>query len=172
MNLIIFFFSFLFTGVQPSSSIVEKALAIQKQYKVTNNKYVVMIDFSKSIFEERLYVVNVKTQHIELATNVSHAWNSGFIYASKFSNQEGTLKSSLGASYVTQNTYYGKFGYSLVLNGLDKTNYNAKLRKIIFHSSKKLTTKWSEGCFALPEKNTRKIIDMIKEGCLVYAFKE
>lgn len=32
-------------------------------------------------------------------------------------------------------------------------------------------SKWSEGCFALPEKKTRKIIDMIKGGCLVYVDK-
>jgi hypothetical protein len=32
---------------------------------VTNNKYVVMVDFSKSIDEERLYIVNTKTGKIE-----------------------------------------------------------------------------------------------------------
>jgi hypothetical protein len=66
---------------------------------------------------------------------------------------------------------YGYFGYSLHLKGLDKTNSNAKLRKIIFHSTKKMHSKWSWGCFSLPEKNTRKIIDLIKGGCLVYAYK-
>lgn len=129
-----------------------------------------MVDYSKSIVSERLYLVNTKTQKIEMTSVVSHAWNSGFMHANNFSNQEGSLKSSLGA-YVTENTYYGNYGYSLVLQGLDKTNSNAKKRKIIFHSTKKMKTKWSWGCFALPEKNTRKIIDLIKGGCLVYAYK-
>ena len=47
----------------------------------------------------------------------------------------------------------------------------SKERAIIFHSSKKMSIKWSEGCFALPEKKTRKIIDIIKGGSLVYAYK-
>ena len=34
-----------------------------------------------------------------------------------------------------------------------------------------MSIKWSEGCFALPEKKTRKIIDIIKGGSLVYAYK-
>jgi hypothetical protein len=170
MKLIVLLYAFLFVGNPTNSEIVDKATAIQKQYKATNNKYVVMIDYSKSIVEDRLYIVNTKTSKIEITSIVSHAWNSGALYASKFSNQEGTLKSSLGA-YLTEKTYYGNFGYSLILKGLDKTNSNAKKRKIIFHSTKKMKTKWSWGCFAFPEKNSREIIDMIKGGCLVYVYK-
>lgn len=170
MKLIVLLFNFLFLGTPPSTSIVDKAIAIQKQYKVTNDKYVVMVDYSKSIDEERLYIVNTKTAKIEMTSIVSHAWNSGSIYASNFSNVNKSKKSSLGA-YLTEDTYYGYYGYSLHLKGLDKTNSNAKLRKIIFHSTKKMHSKWSWGCFSLPEKNTRKIIDMIKGGCLVYAYK-
>ncbi len=170
MKKIIILIHFLLLGTSSYSTIIDRAIAIQKKHNITNHKYVVMIDYSKSIFAERLYVVNVKTLNIELTSNVSHAWNSGSIYATKFSNQVGSLKSSLGA-YVTENTYYGNFGYSLVLSGLDKTNSNAKKRKIIFHSTKRMKTKWSWGCFALPEKNSRKIIDMIKGGTLVYVFK-
>lgn len=169
MQLIILLFHLLFLGTPTSTAIVDKAITIQEKYNVTNDKYVVMIDYSKSIDEERLYVVNTKTSQIEMTSIVSHGVNSGKEYATDFSNQKNSYKSSLGA-YVTENTYYGHFGYSLVLNGLDKTNSNAKPRKIIFHSSKIMHTKWSWGCFSLPEKNTRKIIDMIKGGCLVYAY--
>ena len=170
MKLFVILFALLSIGTNTNSGIVDKAIAIQKQYKVTNDKYVVMVDFSKSINEERLYVVNIKTAKIEITSIVSHGKNSGKEYATDFSNVKDSYKSSLGA-YLTENTYYGHFGYSLVLKGLDKTNSNAKKRKIIFHSSKIMQTKWSWGCFSLPEKNTRKIIDMIKGGCLVYAFK-
>jgi hypothetical protein len=170
MKLIVILFAFLSIGTHTNSDIVDKAIAIQKQYKVTNDKYVVMVDYSKSILEERLYVVNTKTAKIEMTSIVSHAWKSGTLYASNFSNVNKSKKSSLGA-YLTEDTYYGRFGYSLRLKGLDKTNSLARKRLIVFHSSKKMSTKWSEGCFSLPEKNTRKIIDMIKGGCLVYAYK-
>lgn len=163
-------FAFLSIGTHINSDIVDKAKAIQKQYKITNDKYVVMVDFSKSIDEERLYIVNTKTAQIEMTSIVSHGKNSGKEYATDFSNVKDSKKSSLGA-YLTESTYYGIFGYSLHLKGLDKTNSNSKKRKIIFHSTKIMQTKWSWGCFSLPEKNTRKIIEMIKGGCLVYAYK-
>ncbi|CAN1557206.1 YkuD_like domain containing protein [Flavobacteriaceae bacterium] len=170
MKLIVLLFNLFFLGTPSSTSIVDKAIAIQKQYIVTNYKYVVMVDYSKSIDEERLYIVNTKTAKIEMTSIVSHGVNSGKEYAVNFSNVKNSKKSSLGA-YLTENTYYGRFGYSLYLKGLDKTNSLAKERAIIFHSTKKMHTKWSHGCFSLPEKNTRKIIDMIKGGCLVYAYK-
>ena len=54
MKYIIVLLNLFFIGTPSSNSIVDKAIAIQKQYKVTNDKYVVMVDYSKSIDEERL----------------------------------------------------------------------------------------------------------------------
>lgn len=170
MRIIVVVFSLLFSAFQSPTKIVDKAIAIQKKYKVSNKDYVVMVDFSKSIDDERLYIVNTKTAKIELTSIVSHGINSGKEYATDFSNIKDSKKSSLGV-YLTQDTYYGIFGYSLHLKGLDKTNFRARERAIIFHSSKKMSTKWSWGCFSLPDNTTRKIIDRIKDGCLVYAYK-
>jgi hypothetical protein len=152
----------------PSNDIIDKAMLVKKKYKV-DCRYVVMIDYSKPIYAERLYIVNTKQQRIEMTSIVSHAFKSGMVYAKDFSNVEESLKSSLGV-YLTENTYYGKYGYSLALKGMDKTNSNAKKRNIVFHSSKKMSTKWSHGCFAVPDKKSRKIIEMIKGGSLVYAY--
>jgi hypothetical protein len=152
----------------PSNDIIDKAMLVKKKYKV-DCRYVVMIDYSKPIYAERLYIENTKQQRIEMTSIVSHAFKSGMVYAKDFSNVEESLKSSLGV-YLTENTYYGKYGYSLALKGLDKTNSNAKKRNIVFHSSKKMSTKWSHGCFAVPDKKSRKIIEMIKGGSLVYAY--
>jgi hypothetical protein len=152
----------------PSNDIIDKAMLVKKKYKV-DCRYVVMIDYSKPIYAERLYIVNTKQQRIEMTSVVSHAFKSGMVYAKDFSNVEESLKSSLGV-YLTENTYYGKYGYSLALKGMDKTNSNAKKRNIVFHSSKKMSTKWSHGCFAVPDKKSRKIIEMIKGGSLVYAY--
>ena len=65
MKLIVLLFTLLFLGTPTSTSIVDKAIAIKKLYKVTNDKYVVMVDYSKSINEERLYVVNTKTSKLK-----------------------------------------------------------------------------------------------------------
>ena len=64
-------------------------------------------------------------------------------------------------------TYKGKFGYSLNIKGLDKgVNNLAYGRRIIFH---KMTNKpWSLGCFTVPQKKAKKLINLIKGGTLIY----
>ena len=153
------------------SDIVDRAWQKSIEYGATDSRYTCMIDYSKPIDQKRLYVVDLRACCIALRSTVSHAENSGKEYAKEFSNEEGTLKSSLGA-YLTKNAYYGAYGYSLVLDGLDKgINSNAKSRMIVFHSSKKMRTKWSWGCFATPEDTNSKIIGLIKDGSLVYVYK-
>jgi hypothetical protein len=69
-------------------------------------------------------------------------------------------------------TYYGKYGYSLQIEGLDNgINSNSLRRNIVFHSNKKMKYKWTLGCFATPEEINQKLIDKIKGGTLVYAFR-
>jgi hypothetical protein len=160
---------FVTTSVFGQSKI-DVAKKLQKKYNPPNKNYVVFIDYSKSISEKRLYVIDMNTSEIILTTEVAHGINSGKEYATDFSNNENTLKSSLGV-YITQETYYGQFGFSLRVNGLDSTNSNARHRKIIFHSNKKMHSKWSFGCFATPEEINSKLINLIKNGCLVFVFK-
>lgn len=165
INLLLCLTTFLVSG-----DIVNIAKEKQIYYNVPNKKYVVVIDYSKPIDSERLYVVDMKTSTIVLKSIVSHARNSGIEYAVNYSNEVGTLKSSLGC-YKTSTTYYGDFGYSLIIKGLDRENSNAEKRHIIFHSNKKVKSKWSWGCFATPESINRKLINMIKDGCLVVVVK-
>jgi len=158
----------LFISTKNDQLIIDNAKLIHKNYK-SNKQYVVMIDYSKSIDEERLFLVDVVNSKIVLKSRVSHAWNSGRQFAFDFSNTPNTKKSSLGV-YKTSTTYYGRFGYSLKVKGLEERNSNAESRSIIFHSNKLMKTKWSWGCFATPEETNTKLIDLIKGGCLVYVF--
>lgn len=110
---------------------------------------------------------------------VSHGKNSGGNYATSFSNENGSLKSSLGF-FLTENTYQGKNGYSLVLNGLEKgINDRAKERAIVIHgaaysnpsviaSSGRLGR--SFGCPALPQAVSKPIINTIKGGSLLFIY--
>ena len=75
---------------------------------------------------------------------------------------------SSAGCFSTAGTRFGKYGYSMVIRGLDRgVNNNVEARRIIFHSSKKMKTLWSLGCFATPEETNKKIIDLTKNGCLV-----
>ncbi len=112
---------------------------------------------------------------------VAHGKNSGNNYATSFSNDYGSFKSSLGF-FITENTYNGKNGYSLVLNGLEKgINDRAKERAVVVHgadysnpsvirSSGRLGR--SLGCPAVPQACTRKIINTIKNGTILFIYAE
>ena len=156
-------------------------LAKQKQvvYNTPNKHFVVIIDYTKSIDDVRLFVVDIERSTIMLRSTVSHARNSGLIFATNYSNERDTKKSSPGA-YQTKGTYFGEYGYSMVLKGLESFNNNAEKRYIVFHSTgfnsngkivdvnRILHSKYSWGCFATSEDINKKIIDTVKNGSLVY----
>lgn len=151
--------------------------------KIENRKrdILTLIDFSRPSTEERLYVFDMKQRKMLFSSVVSHGKNSGENYATSFSNEYGSYKSSLGF-YLTESTYQGKNGYSLVLNGLEKgINDRARERAIVMHGAayadpsavgKGGRLGRSFGCPAVPQKLSRPIIDTIKGGSVIYIYAE
>ena len=138
-----------------------------KKYKPIRTDYVIVIDYTKSILSERLYVLDMRKKTYVITSKVSHSFKSGFLYVNKYSNVKGSNMSCKG-TFMTQGTKYGRFGYSMIIKGLDKDiNDNSKERAIIFHSTKKMKTIWSNGCFATPDDINNEIINLTKNGCLV-----
>ena len=124
-------------------------------------------------------VIDLARKQVVFHSLVAHGKNSGEKYAKYFSNEPRSRKSSLGI-YVTGETYNGKHGYSLKLDGMD-TLYNdrAREREIVMHGAHYVSDEWAKtygrigrswGCPALPEDDARDIIDAIKEGCVVFAY--
>ena len=97
-----------FTVIDSDSDIIQLAHKIQAKYKVPNKKYVTIIDYSKSIVSTRLYLVDIEKNQIIMRSTVAHAFYSGLVYPTKFSNDKGSNKSCLGA-FKTMQTYYGKY---------------------------------------------------------------
>ncbi len=138
-----------------------------------------LIDFQKPSAQKRLWVIDVAKQKIILNTLVSHAKNSGNNYATHFSNQRNARQSSLGL-YVTKYSYQGKHGASLRLHGLNPgLNNNAYQRAIVIHPAAYVSNQFikaygrlgrSWGCFALNPMITNKVINLIKDGTLLYAY--
>jgi hypothetical protein len=153
--------------INEDKAIVDLAKQKQIQYNTPNKHYVVIIDYTKPIDDVRLFVVDMEKSTIVLRSTVAHARNSGLMFAKDYSNEMNTKKSSPGA-YQTKGTYFGGFGYSMIIKGLESVNNNAERRYIIFHSNRLMKTKYSWGCFATPEETNKKIINMVKDGCLVY----
>ncbi|HRG94514.1 MAG TPA: murein L,D-transpeptidase catalytic domain family protein, partial [Chitinophagaceae bacterium] len=98
-----------------------------------NDSIISIIDFSKPSSEKRLYILDMKNYRVIYNTLVSHGRNSGKEMANQFSNQHSSYMSSPGF-YITRETYEGKNGYSLKLEGLEPgINDNAYERGIVVH---------------------------------------
>ncbi len=77
-----------------------------------------VIDYSKPSTADRLWVYDLRSHELVYHELVAHGKGSGDNYATIFSNQPETHRSSIGL-FVTADTYVGSNGYSLRLDGLD-----------------------------------------------------
>lgn len=154
--------------------------AVQGYYQISQRKREVLtlIDFSRPSTEPRLYVFDMLHRRLLFTSVVSHGRNSGGNYATSFSNKNGSYKSSLGF-YLTDKTYQGKNGYSLILDGLERgVNDHARERAIVVHGAAYANPSVaasgrlgrSLGCPALPEKLSRPVIDAIKGGSVLFIY--
>jgi hypothetical protein len=142
---------------------------------IKNQTYVVIVDFKVRDHFNRFYVVNMETGHV-IKLHVSHGVASDPDHdgwATEFSNRVGSKQSSFGP-YLTAETYHGKLGYSLRLDGLSETNSNARKRAIVIHGARYVHEKdgpqgRSWGCFGLDQVVSRRVINLIKGGALLYA---
>lgn len=101
--------------------------ALKKRHLLT------IADFSQPSTAKRLLVLDLHTRQVLLQTWVAHGRNSGGNRAETFSNLPGSLQSSLGF-YLTAETYTGKYGTSMRLDGLEKgINDKARERAIVMH---------------------------------------
>jgi hypothetical protein len=150
-----------------------------EQGKVQKKDVLTIADFSKPSSDERLFVIDMEKGKILFHTLVAHGRKSGLNYATEFSNKLESNKSSLGF-YLTLQTYYGGKGYALRLQGLEKgINDNAFARAIVLHGSDYVTSQFANnngylgrslGCPAVPTKQTKAIINSIKNGSLLFIY--
>ncbi|MEO6684167.1 MAG: murein L,D-transpeptidase catalytic domain family protein [Ginsengibacter sp.] len=147
--------------------------------KLENDDILSIVDFSLPSSKKRLFVLDMENGQLLYHTFVAHGRNSGREFANQFSNRPESFKSSLGF-YVTKNTYFGKHGFSLRLEGKEKgINDNAMKRAIVMHSAdyvdKKLISSQgyigrSLGCPALPREVYKPIINKIKDGSCLFIY--
>jgi len=151
---------------------------LQQEGKLTNNKYLTIIDMSISANTERFFIINMETYQLEHKSLVAHGKNTGGEYAKQFSNIVSSYKTSLGF-YKTAETYTGKHGHSLRLDGLEFSNNKARERAVVIHEAKYVSNSYiqkngrlgrSFGCPSLPKKNYKTIISKIKNGSCLFIY--
>lgn len=138
-----------------------------------------IVDFSQPSTQKRLYIVDLENKELVFQTYVAHGRNSGAEMATRFSNKISSYQSSLGF-YKTANTYHGKHGFSLRLEGLEPgINSNAFKRAIVMHAADYVSESTiqslgylgrSLGCPAIAKEFNRPIINLIKDGSLLFIY--
>ena len=106
----------------PSLHLLQTALSgyklLVEEQSVKRTDVITIIDFSLPSDKERLWVLDLIQGRVLFHCLVSHGLNSGVLLAEKFSNIPGSNASSPGF-YTTGETYLGKHGLSLFLDGLE-----------------------------------------------------
>ena len=94
-----------------------------------------MIDYSRPSTEPRLFVLDLAHGALLNRELVAHGKQSGGNLTRLFSNDPGSRRSSLGL-FVTRDTYVGRHGNSLRLEGLEPgVNDRALERAIVMHGA-------------------------------------
>ncbi len=149
--------------------------------KLQNTSVITICDYSQSSSSKRLYVIDLNEGRLLFNTYVSHGKKSGNEYATSFSNRMDSHKSSVGF-VVTGETYRGKKGYSMHLDGMEPgVNDNVRSRDIVMHGSNYVNAQRADegnamgrsfGCPAVSYAEHRKIIDKIKDGSCFFIYAE
>ena len=146
---------------------------------IANDNIISIADFTKPSSQKRLFVIDLKNCKTLFNTYVAHGQGSGEAFARKFSNIPESYQSSLGF-YITSDTYIGKNGYSMRLNGVENgINDKADERAIVMHGAPYVCESYirergyigrSWGCPAVPEKLNKPIIEKIRNGSCLFIY--
>lgn len=147
----------------------------QNKSSFKNTDYMSVINFGQSSKEKRFYIINMKTGSV-WAIRTAHGKGSDSNhdgYAEKFSNVSGSNASSLGV-YRAAETYYGKHGLSLKLDGLSSTNSRARARAVVIHGASYVQESnviqgRSWGCPAVSMGNRDAVVKYLKGGSMIWA---
>lgn len=150
-----------------------------RKHGYDNKQILTVIDYSKPSNVKRMWVFDLKKNRILFNTWVSHGKNSGGLYATSFSNNPGSLKSSIGV-FETDEPYIGHNGYSLRLRGLEQGfNGSAYSRAVVIHGAAYVnpasigsygSVGRSWGCPAVSASLAKPLINTIKENSLLVAY--
>ena len=166
-------------GIDPQ--LFARAKAALDSHRIAPRDSIGIADFSRPSSEPRFHVVDLQNgtveSHLVCHGRGSDPGHSG--YLERFSNAFGSYATSEGA-YVTDDYYYGKYGLSLRVRGLDWTNNNAEPRAIVIHHAWYAEPEMiqqhgmlgrSEGCFAMPKSSQDKVMRRLAGGRMIFADK-
>lgn len=151
----------------------------RQRQQVGTERVLSVIDYSRPSTERRLWVFDLTRQRLLFEEWVAHGRNTGNNLAAKFSNDDGSFQSSLGA-FTAQEAYTGHNGYSLRLKGLEPGfNDHARDRAIVIHGAPYVSEAVirsqgrlgrSLGCPAVRPAVAKQLIDTLRRSAFVFAY--
>ena len=158
-----------------------RAALEQRRHMLPHTDMFAIADFSLPSADERFHLVETASGRVS-SFHVAHGRgdeprHSGYVH--QFSDDPGSKASSAGA-YLTGEYYYGKYGRSQTLIGLDHSNRHAEVRAIVIHSAPYAEPEVldrfgklgrSEGCFALSSASHREVMERLGTGRMLYCDK-
>lgn len=166
-----------------SSALLGRAKAALDLHKrdVRNRDIIAIADFARPSRDPRFHLVDLRngTSNAMLVAHGkgSDPGHSGWVQS--FSNTHGSEATSSG-SYLVGETYFGQYGESRRLVGLDPQNDQAEARAIVIHPAWYVSQAMiaeqgkigrSQGCFAFSQSDIGEILQRVAPGSLLYADK-
>ncbi|HLB56877.1 MAG TPA: murein L,D-transpeptidase catalytic domain family protein [Coxiellaceae bacterium] len=149
-------------------------------HEIHNPYMLTIVDFNKPSYEKRMWVIDLRNNHVIFDMHVAQGRASGKIYATRFSNQFNSHESSLGIFTTVGSEFYGEFGKSIHLTGLEPgINNNAYKRGILVHSEWYVTPSYIDqmgragrtwGCFAVNPDHIDRVIELTQDGSVLFAY--
>lgn len=159
-----------------------------QKVNVGNPRFAAIVDFSKPSSERRFYFIDRSTGEVG-KYYVSHGIGSGNgNHAVRFSNRKDSRMTSLGF-YLSGGLYDGKYGKTLRMYGLQKSNDQAYNRDIVLHGAwyvgedfmntinaktkepyGRLGVSW--GCPAVSTYIASKLMPYLKEGSIIFHYHD
>lgn len=148
--------------------------------RVRHRDVVGLVDFGAPSGQPRFQILDLSNGRLLATKLVAHGRgsdpaNTGFLQ--KFSNRHGSHASSAG-SFLVGETYYGKYGRSRRLHGLDPENDQALARAIVIHSADYVSSDMASasgrvgrslGCFTVAHSDIREVLSLLGPGRLLFA---
>ncbi len=190
-----------FAAVKPSDSNYDRRCYDHLDFAIENQRYFVVIDYTKPSDQKRLFLVDRQTgivtnmavahgryKAIALGFRLGHLKNS--VREIRYYSNEIDSNASSSGLYVSGQSYDGRFGDSIVLFGLEAgINHNACERAVVIHGHSMVSDDkariMSSGCPMVSASNMRKLlatiagqkiseddIGLLQTGSLVYIYSE
>lgn len=169
----------------PRRDLLDRALtayrALDRAGRV-RNPVLTVIDYARPSSQRRLWVIDPATKRVLIHDFVAHGRGSTDDADPdrlvRYGNEPSSHRSSRGV-YLTGTTYTGQHGHSLELHGLERgVNDRAFERRIVMHPAHYASASFraqsggrlgrSFGCPALDPAVSRKIIDRIADGSVLF----